>query len=984
MRKLVTVLLLAIFAHSAAFAQVFKISLALSDGANGEPVSFATVSLTAAGAKKPAKYCLSSESGAAVLEDVRKGNYVLRAELLGYKPLEKEITVTSALDLGKLEMSPDSEQLEAAKVSATGNPIIIKKDTIEYNASSFKVTDNDVLEDLLKKLPGVEVGEDGGITVNGESVKKITIDGKTFFLDDPQLASKNIPAKIIRKLKVVEKKSDQAEFTGIDDGEHETVIDLSLHPGRLKGLFGNVMAGGGHDIPTEAALKGDWRYQAAAFLGKFTDKSQISVILNGNNTNNRGFNDMSGSMMGNMRGGGGGRGRGQGGWGDGNGITTSYMGGANGAWTLCDGDMDLSGNYLFNYTDKEVKEKSLKTSYRPGEQDLVYKSSGLGGEEFANSGTVSVGHRVGVRLEHKFSENTSLIFQPQFNIGHGDYAESSCDSTFLGRQGGELVNTATTKNIGHNNNVSTDGFLLFRQRLGMPGRTLSAMVRYSVSDNKLDAFNENHTTVFDGTAPNQDINQHILSNQKNYSVNSRLTYTEPVGNHFYVEANYAFRWARSTSEKNTFNRESGGADGALDPVYSNNILNDSQTHEFGANVLFQTEKMRAQLGVAAMPNLTVNETTRYNKESGGLEPMRYDNGGKARWNWAPRAMFWAEPNDKFTARVFYRGYTSQPSTSQLMPVPDNTDPLNVGFGNPNLAPYFNHTLSSDLRFNNKKTFFSFNIRLNAGLVQDPVVSLLWYNGGSQYTMPFNGSRPTANAGINGFFNIPIAKSNFSINSFTRASWSLNTSYVGTNIDMTKYTEEGYYEFMNDLASKFEDRDWSAAHITANSTNTLSIMERLRVTYRADNLELQLHGRTRYNQSWYAIATTNDRTQTFNNQVRFSVNWTWEAIGMTLKSDFNYNWYNGYTTKQPDEYVLNAEIQKTLFKNKFTLALKGYDLLGQAKNLTVTDNANYHSETVNNTLGRYLILSLTYRFGNMDKSKMKNGMGMGGGPRGPMR
>ena len=198
-------------------------------------------------------------------------------------------------------MSEDVKVLDAASVTAVGNPIVVKKDTVEYAASSFKTSDNDMLEELLKKLPGVEVAADGSITANGETVTKIMIDGKPFFLDDPQLASKNIPAKLIEKVKVVEKKSDQALFTGVDDGEEETVIDLSMKPGVFDSWFGNLMAGGGHDIPGEGSDMNDPRYQAAAMMGRFSEKSQISVILNGNNTNNRGFNDVAGSMMNEMR-----------------------------------------------------------------------------------------------------------------------------------------------------------------------------------------------------------------------------------------------------------------------------------------------------------------------------------------------------------------------------------------------------------------------------------------------------------------------------------------------------------------------------------------------------------------------------------------------------------------------------------------------------------------------------------------------------------
>ena len=270
-------LVAALLTGAVAFAQQYPLKAVLLDESNGEPVGFATVSLTKEGEKKPEKYVLSDSDGKVEIHGIHPGTYHFKAELLGYKDFEKEIKIPDVKDLGDIKMTPDREQLEAASVSAVGNPIIIKKDTIEYNASSFKTTDNDVLEDLLKKLPGFDVSDDGSITINGKTVNKITIDGKTFFLDDPQLASKNIPAKVISKLKVIDKKSDQAEFTGIDDGEEETVIDLSVRPGMMKGTFGNVMAGGGHDVPS-TSVEGDWRYQTAAFVGKFTEKTQLSFI----------------------------------------------------------------------------------------------------------------------------------------------------------------------------------------------------------------------------------------------------------------------------------------------------------------------------------------------------------------------------------------------------------------------------------------------------------------------------------------------------------------------------------------------------------------------------------------------------------------------------------------------------------------------------------------------------------------------------------
>lgn len=958
---------LAFLVCAGAYAQN-NVEAVLLEESSGDPIPFATVSLTKPGQAKPYKYVLSDGQGLVKFESVRNGEYTFKAEQMGYLNFVKDIKMEGkAIDLGEIKMKLDTQLLDAASVSAVGNPIIIKKDTIEYNASSFKTTENDVLEDLLKKLPGIEVSEDGSITMNGETITKVYIDGKTFFMDDPQLASKNIPAKIVNKLKVIQKKSEQAEFTGIDDGEEETVIDLSVKPGMMKGLFGNIMAGAGHDIPS-TDVSGDTRFQAAGFVGKFTDKSQISVILNGNNTNNRGFNDLAGNMMGGMMGGGGMMGRGQGGWGGGNGITTSYMGGVNGGWDLFDDKMDLTANYLYNHSKSDVKEQSIKNTHLD-DHDLLYNSNGI-------SNRATGGHRFGVRLEHEFSKNTSIIFEPQVNFGSGAYTQISRDSTYYNNfvDPEYKINSASTNNTGSNRNLSTSGFLLFRQRLGIPGRTLTAMARYSLSNNEMNGLNRNSTKTFDANGDeisdalrNSDVDQTFNNRQNSYSAFGRVTYTEPIGNNFYVEANYSYNWNKSTSNKTTVDNRTGEI--ALD--YTNHIINDNHRQEMGANVMYQSEALRAQLGFAAMPNKTYNSTTK------GAISKEYED---FQWNFAPQAMLWWEMNDKANLRFFYRGRSSQPSTSQLMPVPDNTNPLSLTFGNPTLKPYFSHNLNGDFRFNNKQKFSSVNVRFNGSVVQNPIVSALWYNNvGGQYNLPVNG-RNSANFGGNMFMNIPVAKSGFSINNMLRANWSKSSSYVGKNVPMHTLEDptKGYYDFMEEFIAQ----DYLGKYFAENITKNISFTERLRLIYRTDNLELTASGRTRMNKSWYTITDNKQNTTTWNNQLSASVNWTWDQPGMEFKTDFDYNWYNGYETAQPSQYVLNAEISKMLFQKKVTVTLKGYDILGQSKNLTVSDIDNYHTESINNTLGRYIILSLTYRFGTFDKGKMGRGMGGYGGHGGP--
>lgn len=957
---------------SASAQALYSVKLKLVDSSTSEPVGFATASLTVKGSDLAAKYVLTDEAGAGTLTKVKKGTYVLKAELMGYKTFEKEIVVDKNLDLGVIRLSEDITVLDAASVSAVGNPIVVKKDTIEYSAASFKTSDNDMLEELLKKLPGVEVGTDGSITANGETITKIMIDGKSFFLDDPQLASKNIPAKLVEKVKVVEKKSDQAKFTGIDDGEEEMVIDLSLKQGMMEGWFGNMMGGGGHDIPGRNSDMSDPRFQGAAMLGRFTDKSQISILLNGNNTNNRGFNDIAGSMMQGMRGGG--MGRGMGGWGRGNGVATSWMGGINGAFTLLDDKMDLAGNYLYNGSKRFVEEDKSTITYL---QDGVQ----LHNSETGTNTTFNQGHRFGMRLEHKFSENTSILFEPQVNFGSGNYLESSDFSTEREADGMiSPTNKGFTNNHGDNRYLSTSGFLLLRQRLGKPGRTISANVRYSYSNNRLGGFNQSLTQSdldYDGLWDSNPeiVNQRIDSRSNSTSLSGRVVYTEPLGHDFYLEANYQVNWNRNTSDKDVYNSGNLGNEPSgeitsltydsngevIDNTYSNDIINNSLSHRGGMNFSYQSKKFRAQLGAA------INPTNTYNKTNGEV----YKNDVI---NWSPQAMVNYEFNDNSHIRMFYFGRSSQPSTSQLMPVPDNSDPLNISLGNPYLEPYFNHNIRSMFGYTNKETFTSVHARIGGGLVENAITNAQWYDAsGIRYSIPVNGPG-TGSADMNLMVNSPFGQSGFSIFSMTNFRYSRSTSYIGKgNLDSGKYYDAGNADFDYEVFhNDFPDMEVASDHFSSNRTQTLNFTQRLRLTYRNDFVELTVGGRTRMAKSWTTIAGT-QVDPTWNNQVDASMNWTLPA-GINLIADADYNWYAGYTTPQDDEIILNAEITKLLFKNKFTLALKAYDILGQSKNLSVTDADNYHREVRNNTLGRYIILSLTYRFGNF---------GGPGGGRGPM-
>ena len=503
------------------------------------------------------------------------------------------------------------------------------------------------------------------------------------------------------------------------------------------------------------------------------------------------------------------------------------------------------------------------------------------------------------------------------------------------------------------------------------------MFNYNFSNNTLNGLNQSLTTTFDAGSPlDSIINQRYDQNSRNSSISARLVYTEPLGHDFYLEGNYSYSYNISKSLKDTYN--SGGipvdnldrennrliynnAGETYDATYSNDIQNRYINQSAGLNIMYQKNKLRAQLGASVRPTNTHNETNGESYDSKVL-------------NWSPEAMFSYDFNDNTMIRMFYFGRSSQPSTSQLMPVPDNSDPLNVSLGNPYLIPYFNHNIRGFFGYTNRETFTSVHGRFGGSIVQDGIVNAQWYDdNGAQYSIPVNGP-VSGSVDARVMVNTPFSRtSKFSISSMTYARYSESSSYIGKTgaFDTSKYYDAENAEFDYDLFHE-DFSSMGSEMFTLNKTQSVNFTQRLRFTFRCDLVEIDLGGRTRYSKSWYTITSSNQRA-TWNNQIDFSMNWTFPK-GFGLVSDLDYNWYNGYTTPQEDEFVLNAEITKLLFKDKFTLAVKAYDILNQSKNLSVSDASNYHLETRNNTLGRYVVLSLTYRFGTF---------GGPGGGRGPM-
>ena len=932
--------------------QGFTVKIKLVDSKSAEGVEYATVSLSKEGSTDVLKYAQTDGYGAVALTGVKAGKYVIKGILLGYEDYVETIDVSGDLNLGTKKMKVQAEFLEGAKVTDVGNPIVIKKDTIEHNVAMIKTSDNDVLEDLLKKLPGVEVSSDGSITANGKTISKIQIDGKEFFLDDPTLASKNLPAKIIEKVRVVEKKSDQAQFTGIDDGEETTVLDLGIKKGMMNGWMGNFSAGGGYDVRSAAAdgleQDNDFRYQGSGLLANFTDKNHVAVIANANNTNNRGFQDMMASTMGGMRGGGM---RG----GNNNGISNSYLLGGNGGWDT-KGGSEIIGNLMGNANKRYVEESTNRTT-------MLTDGSSLNEISDSYNTNWTYGVRAGGRADFKVSEKTSFIVEPNFNYGWGKFDENEIFSNTKTLTDGTQyqVNDGSSLSQGNSTSLNGNARVMWRQKFNKTGRTLSLDARYTISRNAIDGWNYSNTNVYDESDyTTTTVDQQYTTKTSSDGINARLAYTEPLWKNTYLEASYRMNYQNRSTVKETFDKDASGNYTVKDQDYSSDVANQITNQTFGLAFKYQKDKINLSIGANGHLNSQTNT-----RKTGGVDTTLNLN----TFNWAPNARIDINFSDTKMLRINYRGRQTDPTMTQLMPVPDNSNPQRQTLGNMSLNPSFRHDLRMMYHGNNTETFSSIHADLDGTLNTSSIVNASWTDAaGVQYTVPMNYDEPTYSASGMMMYNTPIAKSKFSIMSFTRASYSNGVSFTGKEgVEIDPTDKMSYLNMDNYLSNKYQN---------------VSVMENIRLTYRNDYWELTASGGTRYSKAFYEI-TENNVDATWNSNVGAEVVLSHNIL--SFKTDAKYNFYSGYSDGYNDPtLVWNFEVSKQLFKNAMTIAVKAYDILDQSKNTSRTTTDNYVLDTRNNTLGRYIMLTLTYRFGTFGKKgEMRGGpMGGPGGPGGP--
>ena len=879
---------------------------------------------------------------------VRPGNYVLRVSFIGYTSVEKKISITNAkpnLNVGTVEMSIDAVMLDAATVVAQAPEVTAKADTLIYNTSAYRVPEGSALEELVKKLPGAEVDESGKITINGKEITKIMIDGKEFFADDPNIAMKNLPVNIIDKIQAYDKQSDMARVTGIEDGEEETVLDLTVKPGMNHGFFGNV----------DGAYGTEDRYSGKLLANYFRDKNQFTVIGSANNVNDNSFP------------GGGGFRRQE------NGLTAIKMAGAN--FATENEKFKSEGSVNFNYKDADQISKQSSETFVSTEN-----SSFKNAMDHSRNKTTNL--TADAFMEWRPDTMTTLIFRPRIRYGKTDNANSQNSYTFNQDPGystdelfstddpsslvpeDQIVNKVMRESLKKGDDLTLTGMMIFNRRLNNEGRNITFRGRYNYTNSSSEQFSLSTTEYFQQTPEElkETLNRYIDTPTKSSEYNVRLTYSEPIFKGGFLQFSYNFQYSRSTTDNTTFDMpDDWTIDGDKTGGTFNSDLSKSATYNYynhQAEITFRwiREKMRFNVGMSFQPQ---RSTLSYTQGEYQVDTVRNV------FNFTPTLDFRYRFSKTSQLRIRYRGRTSQPNMIDLLPITDDTDPLNVTKGNPGLKPTFTNNLRMEYNTFNTETqrgmfsFFNFQNTMNS------ISNRRTYNEetGGYTTMPENINGNWNIFGIVGG-NIALKNKKYTINTFTRANYQNMVSYISNNADLY-------------AADK-------------NTTKRLSLGERLRGTYRNDWWEVSLNGSLDYTHSRNSYQEQNNMdTYQFSYGASTNVRLPWN---MTISTDISQNSRRGYTdaSMNRDELIWNAQIAQDFLKgNAATVSVQFYDILKNQSNISRTISAAMRQDTEYNAIYSYCMVHFIYRlnlFGGKQGGQGGPGFhgGHGPGPRGPRR
>ena len=978
MKKLLLLFAVTLWSVSGSMAQDRKVKVTgnVADYETSEPVIAATVQLLAlpdssfqAGATTDAKGRFEME------ERLRLGDYLLKVSFVGYGDEYRNFAVineTRRVRLDSIRLKTDALLLKEAVIEAQMAQVQVVDDTVVFNAEAFRVPEGSMLEELIRKLPGYEVGDDGTVTYNGQTVSKILVDGKEFFSNDKSIAMKNLPANMVKKIKSYEKKSDLAEVTGIDDGEEELVLDLTVKDDAKKGWFSNIDLGYGR--PTqETAYDINNLYTVKGSVNRFKENEFYSVILSTNNVNDNGFP------------GGGGRG----GRGGGNGMNQSSMGGFTMARNFGEEvkknktRYSLGGNVRFSHRNSDSQSQTASETF------LTQGSA----NSFSNNQSKSLNKNLTLNADMRFEWNpdsmTNIVFRP--GVSHSNSANSSenlsatfnrdpyatlndldneayddpLDDAWVDTLYDSRINYNSRQSAGGSENTSVNGNIQFNRRFGNRGRNLTLRVAGGYNTSESYSNSTSFTRFYQRNDSTSTINRYNTTPSKSYNYNARAMWSEPLWDATFLQLSYQFDYRYNDSKRSTFDLPDNLEDWQLpDWVlpddyerYLSEELSRFATyenfdHDITAQLRLIREKYNMNVGFSLLPQ---RSKMNYQYMGHDIDTVR------TVFNFTPTMNFRYRWSKQRSLRINYRGRSSQPSMTDLLPITDDSNPLNITMGNPGLKPTFNNNLNVRFQDFNVERLQNISANIGMGSTLNSIVNKITYNEetGGRISQPTNldgwWSNWNANAGI--AYNTALPNQNYKVSSSTNARYSYQEGYVRT-------------------ASASGDFPLAA-------TRSVNLSERLTGTYQNDWFEVTLHGSLNYSRARNNLQPTANRdTYIFSYGPSTNINLPWWNI--RLSSDIGMNSRRGFSDPEfnTNELIWNAQISKSfLAQNAATVSVQFYDILGQQSNVSRVINATMRSDTQYNTINSYFMVHFIYRlnlFGDRESRGQMRGQMRGGG------
>jgi len=883
--------------------QSFSIQGELKDSLNSG-IELATVILTNTADSVMVGFSITNPKGKFKIDDIKEGQYQLNITFLGMQDIQKEITINKDINLGVLNMIVGSSNLETVTVSANLIPIQIKKDTIQYNADAYQTGPADNVEALLKKLPGIEIEDDGTIRAHGEQVENIFVDGKEFFGNDPTIATKNLPAVVIDHVQVYDQKSDMTTFSGIDDGERQKTINLELKEGKKAGYFGNA----------EAGLGTDSRYETKFNINRFTKRAQLSAIGRINNTNKQGFSNSEYSEFmagigGLMRGGRGSTGNSGSGLSSGgleDGFVRSGSGGLNYNYEP-NINVDINSSYFYTDIKNDIQSSVNRTNILNDDNFSTTKSSDLLHK--------NRNHKINSKIEARLDSTQKIITRIDLSWNNGDSREKSNSSNLTSEN--ILSSQTIYSNISSGDRLNGNINSSYLKRLYKPGRFFSANVRLGLSDSDQNATLNSENLV--NTSQTLDLDtirqdQLVHNYQTNYRI--KLSLTEPMGTKNYIEFNASRRNIRNDYNKDFYDIIL--LDRILNEQITNNYLRDYNYNTIGANYKINKESSNFTIGTnlqhSALNGSLKNEEININQNYFYILPKLNLNFNLS----ASRSL-----------RIRYNTNIQEPSLNQLNPIPDVSNPLNIYSGNKDLRPSYIHKLNinynSYSQFNNVGFFsyLSFNYSKN-DITNQKVFDQFF----RQTTTPINTDYSlNSSAYVN--FSAPLKFIKQRINVSNTFSYQDNISFINE-------TENNVHRFTNRI--NFSLDNW-----------------------KKDLIDFKLGAHLNFNATKYSV--NKDRNQNFMTYQYFidfnlDLKHDWNLSNYFRNSIYSEEDFGDKLTIQN----WRASISKILGKSKkYKIDISAIDILNQNQNINRTTNINYIQDERILSIGRYFMFSLTYSF-----------------------